>query len=158
MLAMKETSASANESFMRLRLIFETHATSVDNEAGLASGWFDVALSTTGEEQARLLGVRRHDDHLTSVYCSDRTRSFHTAKIAFADRPFPIVRDARLRECNYGDLTRQPISEIEQRRVHRHAFLSLPAVNSVATARIESAITSGASPATCASAVNFRRR
>ena len=35
--------------------VFETHATSLDNDAGLASGWFDVALSVTGEAQAREL-------------------------------------------------------------------------------------------------------
>jgi bisphosphoglycerate-dependent phosphoglycerate mutase len=42
-----------------LKLVFETHATSVDNEAGLASGWFDAALSAKGEAQARSLGARR---------------------------------------------------------------------------------------------------
>jgi broad specificity phosphatase PhoE len=100
-----------------VKLVFETHATSLDNEAGLASGWFDVALSTTGEEQARMLGARRRDDHLAVVFCSDLTRSSRTAEIAFGDRSFPIVRDARLRECDYGDLTRRPTSEIEQRRL-----------------------------------------
>jgi len=102
-----------------LMLVFETHSTSVDNEAGLASGWFDAALSPTGEEQARMLGARRRDDQFAAIYCSDLTRSFRTAEIAFADRSLPIVRDARLRECHYGDLTRRPVSEIEQRRV-RH--------------------------------------
>jgi broad specificity phosphatase PhoE len=99
------------------RLVFESHATSLDNEVGLASGWFDVALSTTGEEQARTLGARRRDDHLAVVFCSDLSRSFRTAEIAFGDRSLPIIRDARLRECDYGDLTRQPMSEIEQRRL-----------------------------------------
>jgi broad specificity phosphatase PhoE len=100
-----------------LTLVFETHATSLDNEAGLASGWFDVALSATGQEQARALGARRRDDHLAVVFCSDLARSFRTAEIAFGDRSLPIVRDARLRECDYGDLTRRPASEIEHRRV-----------------------------------------
>lgn len=100
-----------------MRLIFESHATSLDNEVGLASGWFDVALSATGEEQARTLGARRRDDHLAVVFCSDLSRSFRTAEIAFGDRSLPIIRDARLRECDYGDLTRQPTSEIEQRRL-----------------------------------------
>jgi broad specificity phosphatase PhoE len=99
-----------------LRLIFESHATSLDNEVGLASGWFDVALSTTGEEQARTLGARRRNDHLAVVFCSDLSRSFRTAEIAFGDRSVSIVRDARLRECDYGDLTRQHTSKIEQRR------------------------------------------
>ena len=31
------------------RLVFETHATSLDNEAGLASGHADVELSPLGE-------------------------------------------------------------------------------------------------------------
>jgi probable phosphoglycerate mutase len=99
-----------------LNLVFETHATSLDNEVGLASGWFDVALSATGEEQARTLGTRRRDGHLSVVFCSDLLRSFRTAEIAFRNRSVPIVRDARLRECDYGDLTRRPMSEIEQRR------------------------------------------
>src|SRR5688500_5909737 len=99
-----------------MSLVFETHATSLDNEAGLASGWFDAALSPTGEEQARRLGARRRADHLAAVFCSDLARSFRTAEIAFGDRSLPIVRDARLRECDYGDLTRHPVSAIEQRR------------------------------------------
>jgi 2,3-bisphosphoglycerate-dependent phosphoglycerate mutase len=99
------------------RLVFESHAASLDNETGLASGWFDVALSPTGEEQARMLGARRRDDHLAVVFCSDLSRSFRTAEIAFGDRSLPIIRDARLRECDYGDLTRRAMSEIEQRRL-----------------------------------------
>jgi broad specificity phosphatase PhoE len=108
-----------------MRLVFETHATSLDNEAGLASGWFDVALSTAGEEQARMLGARRRNDDLAVVFCSDLSRSFRTAAIAFADRSVPIVSDARLRECDYGDLTRQPVSEIESCRL-RHLVDPFP--------------------------------
>lgn len=69
-----------------LVLLFETHSASVDNEGGLASGWFDVALSPAGEEQARMLGARRRDDDLAAVFCSDLTRAFRTAEIAFSDR------------------------------------------------------------------------
>jgi broad specificity phosphatase PhoE len=109
----------------RLELIFETHATSLDNEAGLASGWFDVALSVTGEEQARMLGVRRRNDRLGVVCCSDLSRSFRTAEIAFGDRSMPVIRDARLRECDYGELTRRPSLEIEPRRL-RHLVDPFP--------------------------------
>jgi broad specificity phosphatase PhoE len=101
---------------MDLVLLFETHATSLDNETGLASGWFDTGLSARGEEQARALGWRRRDDHLAAVFCSDLSRAFRTAEIAFHDRDLPIVRDARLRECDYGALTRRPVLEIEGRR------------------------------------------
>jgi broad specificity phosphatase PhoE len=106
-----------------LVVLFETHATSLDNEAGLASGWFDVVLSPIGEEQARALGGRRSDTDLAAVFCSDLSRSFRTAEIAFQDRPIPIVRDARLRECNYGALTRRPAAEIEECRA---TFISEP--------------------------------
>jgi broad specificity phosphatase PhoE len=99
-----------------LLLVYETHATSLDNEAGLASGWFDVGLSAAGESQARDLGVRRAHDDLAAVFCSDLTRAARTAEIAFGHRGLPIVRDARLRECDYGALTRHPTREIEARR------------------------------------------
>ena len=108
-----------------LTLVFETHATTVDNEAGLASGWFDAALSAAGEQQARALGARRRDDHLAVVFGSDLTRSFRTAEIAFGDRSVPIIRDVRLRECNYGNLTRQPTREIERQRL-RHLVEPFP--------------------------------
>lgn len=108
-----------------MTLVFETHATSLDNEAGLASGWFDVALSAAGEEQARALGARRRDDHLAAIFCSDLSRSFRTAEIAFGERPVSTVPDARLRECDYGDLMRRPASEIDQRRV-RHLVDPFP--------------------------------
>lgn len=99
-----------------LRVLFETHATSLDNEAGLASGFFDVALSSAGEEQARALGARRHRDDLAVVFCSDLQRAFRTADIAFGGRGLQLVRDARLRECDYGRLTRRPVREIEAQR------------------------------------------
>jgi broad specificity phosphatase PhoE len=108
-----------------LRVVFETHSTSLDNEAGLASGWFDADLSAIGEAQARALGTRRRDDRLATVFCSDLSRSFRTAEIAFGDRGVPIVRDARLRECHYGDLTRRPAAEIELRRT-QHLLRPFP--------------------------------
>lgn len=97
-------------------IVFESHATSLDNEAGVASGWLDVALSPTGEKQARLLGERRRHDELATVFCSDLSRAFRTAEIAFGDLALPIVRDARLRECDYGAFTGRPVFEIEERR------------------------------------------
>jgi broad specificity phosphatase PhoE len=96
-------------------MLFETHATSLDNEAGLASGWFDVDLSTAGEVQARELGGRYQEPPPEIVYCSDQRRAWRTAEIAFGPA-VPIERDARLRECDYGDLTRAPVTEIDARR------------------------------------------
>jgi broad specificity phosphatase PhoE len=102
---------------MSVVLVFESHATSVDNETALASGWFDAGLSRKGEEQARALGARRRHDDFASVFCSDLTRAVRTAQIAFGDRGIPIVQDPRLRECNYGALTRSAAGEVEARRL-----------------------------------------
>lgn len=93
-------------------VLFESHATSLDNENGLASGQFDVALSPTGEQQARELGERYRKRDLDAVFCSDLQRSYRTAEIAFVGRELPISRDARLRECDYGALTRRPRGEV----------------------------------------------
>jgi broad specificity phosphatase PhoE len=96
-------------------LIFETHATSLDNEAGLASGWFDADLSPRGEREALELGLRHAASGVSVVYVSDLWRSWKTAHLAFGDR-VPIVRDFRLRECDYGELTRRSQADIERVR------------------------------------------
>ena len=98
------------------RLVYETHATSLDNEAGLASGHFDVDLSPAGEAQAAELGQRYADAPPALVLTSDLRRAWRTAEIAFGDR-VRVVRDARLRECDYGTLTRRPAREIDTCRV-----------------------------------------
>ena len=50
------------------------------------------------------------------MYCSDLRRTARTAAIAFGDRGLPILHDRRLRECDYGSLTRRPTAEIEALR------------------------------------------
>jgi broad specificity phosphatase PhoE len=110
---------------MAIAVLFETHSTSVDNEAGLASGWFDAPLSARGELQARQLGDRYRHHHVAAVFCSDLARAFRTAEIAFIDRPVPIVREARLRECDYGALTRHPASGIDTVRA-QHIITPFP--------------------------------
>ncbi|HEX8762955.1 MAG TPA: histidine phosphatase family protein [Candidatus Saccharimonadales bacterium] len=98
-----------------LTVIFETHSTAIDNQAKLAAGWYDVALSDLGEQQAKDLGLRRKDQHFDTIFCSDLQRSYRTAEIAFGNK-FPIIQDARLRECNYGKLNRVPKAEVEAMR------------------------------------------
>jgi broad specificity phosphatase PhoE len=92
---------------------FESHSTSVDNEAGIASGHSDAILSVRGERQAAEVGIRY--PHVTTVWCSDLQRSYRTAEIAFGDRS-AIRRDARLREVDFGHFTRSQSAEIEATR------------------------------------------
>jgi broad specificity phosphatase PhoE len=94
-------------------VVFETHSTSVDNERGVATGWLPGELSATGRAQARELGERRRDDGLAVVYTSDLRRSVETAEIAFAGTPLPVRADARLRECDYGELNGMPRAHLD---------------------------------------------
>ena len=101
-----------------MTLYFETHATSLDNEARLASGWHDVDLSPAGEQQARELGDRHAGRAFDAIYTSDSLRGRRTASLAFGDG-VAVVTDPRLRECDYGDLTRAPTSVIDRERLAR---------------------------------------
>lgn len=100
-----------------VNIIFEAHSTTLDNEAHLSSGQFDVALSLLGEKQAKELGQRYKDENFDAIFCSDLQRSYKTAEIAFG-KSFPIIKDKRLRECDYGDLTRHPSEEVEPQKVN----------------------------------------
>ncbi|MFL5959320.1 MAG: histidine phosphatase family protein [Gaiellaceae bacterium] len=98
---------------MSVEVVYETHATSEDNEAGIATGWLPGRLSAQGREQARELGERRRDDGISVVLTSDLRRAVETAEIAFAGSEVPIAQDSRLRECDYGELngTASPIDD-----------------------------------------------
>jgi alpha-ribazole phosphatase/probable phosphoglycerate mutase len=87
-----------------VQLVYETHAITMDNEAGIATGWLPGRLSERGRETAAELGARRRDDGLAVVFVSDLERALETVRIAFAGSPIPVVVDERLRECNYGRL------------------------------------------------------
>ena len=100
-------------------IVFVTHSTSLDNERRLASGHADTPLSPLGRRQAAALGERYCETCLAAVLCSDLQRSYCTAEIAFAHRDTPIIRDARLRECDYGVFTRRSTELVDRERPHR---------------------------------------
>lgn len=85
-----------------VNIVFESHGTTTDNEAHLSSGHKDVKLSTLGEKQAKELGERYIHQGFDAIFCSDLQRSYKTAELAFGDK-FPIIKDPRLRECDYGN-------------------------------------------------------
>jgi broad specificity phosphatase PhoE len=96
-----------------VRVVYETHSTSEDNEAGIATGWLPGRLSAAGRKGARELGERRRDDGLSVVFTSDLRRAAETAEIAFEGSGVPVLPDARLRECDYGELngTAEPLRD-----------------------------------------------
>lgn len=102
-----------------VEIIFESHSTSLDNENHLSSGWNDIALSELGKRQSVELGERHKNENFDVIFCSDLKRSYNTAEIAFANREFKIIKDIRLRECDYGDLTQHPSVEIDAEKPKR---------------------------------------
>lgn len=101
---------------MAVQLVYETHAITTDNEAGIATGWLPGRLSEAGFEAAAELGARRRDDGIAVAYASDLERARATAKIAFEGGSMPIIEDVRLRECNYGRLNGMPRARLERER------------------------------------------
>jgi alpha-ribazole phosphatase/probable phosphoglycerate mutase len=92
-----------------VRLVYETHSISVDNEVGIATGWFPGELSGVGMGLAMEMGGRRRD--VDVVYASDLRRAVQTAEIAFGGSK-EILLDVRLRECDYGIYNGRPVSEV----------------------------------------------
>ena len=104
---------------MAVRLVYETHATTVDNEAGRATGWQPGELSPTGVQNARELGRRRRDDGVDLVVTSDLHRAVQTVDLAFGGAGPPVRTDARLREVDFGDLTGAPVDTVHAQRRRR---------------------------------------
>jgi broad specificity phosphatase PhoE len=98
---------------MAIEIVYETHATTIDNETGIATGWLEGQLSEAGRRQAAALGERRRDDGIAVVFSSDLGRAIGTAEIAFAGSELPVRHDRRLRECNYGELNGTPATDID---------------------------------------------
>lgn len=93
-------------------LTYFVHGTTTDNEQGIATGWSPGELSELGKEQCLKLKEIIKDRKFDVVFCSDLKRSVDSAKLMFENR-IPIIQDKRLRECNYGDLTREKSEKVD---------------------------------------------
>ena len=108
---------------MTIRIVFETHSTTQDNENGIATGWLPGRLSSLGRDQAAELGARRRADGIAAVFSSDLARSVETAGIAFGGSAIPVLLDWRLRECDYGQLNGSLAAELH---AHRAEHIDMP--------------------------------
>ncbi|MFM6847898.1 MAG: histidine phosphatase family protein [Terrabacter sp.] len=102
---------------MAVELVYETHAITEDNEAGIATGWLPGRLSERGRALAVELGQRRPAAGFDAVWTSDLARAVETAELAYAGSGVPLDVDARLRECDYGALNGCPVTELERVRL-----------------------------------------
>ncbi len=93
-------------------ITYFVHGATADNEQGIASGWYDIELSELGRKQSLELKALLKNRGFCVVYCSDLRRALNTAEIVFGNK-VRIIQDKRLRECNYGDLTRAKSEKID---------------------------------------------
>lgn len=110
---------------MAVAIIYETHALTVDNETGVATGWLPGRLSARGRDLARAIGPRHRDDGIAAVFVSDLARAVETATLAFGDSGIPIQQDARLRECDYGAQNGMPVAQLAAGRA-QHLDMPYP--------------------------------
>jgi broad specificity phosphatase PhoE len=95
-------------------ITFFPHATTLDNEKKIATGWSSTELSDLGRNQAKSLRKALKNISFDLVFCSDLKRAFESAKIGFGYKS-RIIQDPRLRECDYGDLTGNTSSFITEK-------------------------------------------
>ncbi len=98
---------------MSIKITTFAHGTTFDNEKEISSGWYDAELSPLGIEQSKRLREQTKDRKFDAVFSSDLKRAVDTAKLAF-EGVAPIITDARLRECNYGNLNAGPSLIVER--------------------------------------------
>lgn len=103
---------------MAVKITYFVHGTTTDNEEGISSGWKDAELSELGVRQSKELKNQLGGKKFDAVFCSDLKRAVDSAKIVF-EGVAPIVKDKRLRECNYGtyngksSLVVEPMCEVK---------------------------------------------
>lgn len=103
---------------MAVNITYFVHGTTTDNEQRVASGWKDAELSALGITQSRELGEKTKDTKFDVVFSSDLKRAYDSAVLAFSERGVPIIKDARLRECNYGEYNGKPEAIVEPLAEH----------------------------------------
>jgi len=97
---------------MAISITYFVHGTTTDNEKNISSGSSDVELSALGVRQSIALRDKIDVRKFSVVYCSDLKRAVASTRLTFEDN-IPIVIDARLRECNYGDFNGKPSNIVE---------------------------------------------
>jgi valyl-tRNA synthetase len=93
-----------------IEITYFVHGTTIDNEAAKSSGHHDIELSELGGKQALELKSAVEKLKFDIIFCSDLQRARDTAETAFAGKA-KIIPDSRLREIDYGELTRHDEKE-----------------------------------------------
>jgi len=97
-----------------MRILLCRHGETPWNAEGRYQGQIDIALSPTGEGQARALGERLRDQPITRAVSSPLSRAFRTAELALGSRAEMLSTDEGLLEIAHGAWEGLLASEIAQ--------------------------------------------
>ena len=86
-----------------MKIILARHGETAWNAEGRYQGQEDIALSPTGEAQARALGERLRDVRIDRAVASPLSRALRTAQLALGDRASLLHTDAGLMEIAHGE-------------------------------------------------------
>ena len=89
------------------RLVLVRHGQSLWNLQNRFTGWVDVPLTATGEEEAKRAGERLRGQRFDVAYTSALSRAQETLRLMLETSGIavPVIRDAALNERDYGDLS-----------------------------------------------------
>lgn len=97
---------------MPVKIIYFVHGTTTDNAEHKSTGWIPGELTEKGIQQSLDLKGQINIDEIDLVISSDLKRAVDSASYTFKDAK-EILNDARIRECNYGDLNGQDTSLVK---------------------------------------------
>ena len=88
------------------RLVLVRHGQSLWNLQNRFTGWVDVPLTATGEDEARRAGERLRGQRFDVAYTSALVRAQETLRLILETSGIdvPVIRDAKLNERDYGGL------------------------------------------------------
>lgn len=99
-----------------MKILLARHGETRWNAEGRYQGQMDIPLSPVGEQQARLLGERLRDVHISRAVASPLLRAKLTAELALQDlRAGSLLLDPDLQEIAHGEWEGLLASEIRER-------------------------------------------
>lgn len=98
-----------------MRIIFVRHGETVFNADSRYQGHTDAPLSDLGRRQAERVAERLSGEQVAAIYSSDLSRALDTAEAVARRLSLPVITDARLRECSFGDWEALTVNEIAER-------------------------------------------
>ena len=96
---------------MPIKIKYFVHGTTTDNENKIATGWNHGTLSEKGINQTKELKKLTNINEIDIVFSSDLERAIQSSQNIFKEKQ--ILKDKRIRECNYGILNGKESSQIK---------------------------------------------